>query len=170
MSFWRSIFLSQIDVQGGIKLILSNNITNSYMKTIYDYFTHDIKIITINNISKAIEKVYNEKNMLLILPYPNNKKRDKWWINKKLEKLYAIATLPFFLGKKKSPSLVIFSKYKPIIEKDSYILYISKCLIKDKKIILEVKSDKYYLYRSQSMVKNKNLRLFGILPKHYENK
>ena len=59
LSFWRSIFLSQIDVQGGIKLLLSNNIANSYIKIIYDYFSHDIEIITMNNISKALEKVYN---------------------------------------------------------------------------------------------------------------
>ena len=66
LSFWRSIFLSQIDVQGGIKLLLSNNIANSNMKTIYDYFSHDIEIITMNNTSKALEKVYKGKNILTL--------------------------------------------------------------------------------------------------------
>jgi chorismate mutase len=168
LSFWRSIFLSQIDVQGGIKLILSNNIANSYIKIIYDYFSHDIEIITMNNTSKTFEKVYNGKNILTILPYPNNDKGSKWWTNKRLEKLYAIAALPFFLRKKKSPSLIIVSKYKPIIEKDSYFLYISKYLIKDKNLMLETKSSKCYLYRSNNMINNKDLKLFGILPKHYE--
>ena len=169
LSFWRSIFLSQINVQGGIKLILSINITNSYMKTIYDYFSHDVEIITINSTSRALEKVYNEKNILTILPYPNNNIGAKWWTNKRLEKLYAIAALPFFLKKKKSPSLIIVSKYKPIIEKDTYFLYISKYMIKDKNMILETKSSKYYLYRSNNMINNNNLRLFGILPRHYES-
>ena len=168
LSFWRSIFLSQIDVQGGIKLILSNNIANSYIKTVYDYFSHDIEIITMNNTSKALEKVYNGKNILTILPYPSNNKGAKWWTNKRLEKLYAIAALPFFLKKKKTPSLIIVSKYKPIIEKDSYFLYISKYLIKDNNLILETKSSKCYLYRSNNMINNKDLKLFGILPKHYE--
>ena len=168
LSFWRSIFLSQIDVQGGIKLILSNKIANSYIKTVYDYFSHDIEIITMNNTSKALEKVYNGKNILTILPYPSNNKGAKWWTNMQLEKLYAIAALPFFLKKKKLPSLIIVSKYKPVIEKDSYFLYISKYLIKDKNIILETKSSKYYLYRSNNMINNNNLKLFGILPKHYE--
>ena len=168
LSFWRSIFLSQIDVQGGIKLILSNNIANSYIKTVYDYFSHDIEIITMNNTSKALEKVYNGKNILTILPYPSNNKGAKWWTNLQLEKLYAIAALPFFLKKKKLPSLIIVSKYKPVIEKDSYFLYISKYLIKDKNIILETKSSKCYLYRSNNMINNKDLKLFGILPKHYE--
>ena len=168
LSFWRSIFLSQIDVQGGIKLILSNNIANSYIKTVYDYFSHDIEIITMNNTSKALEKVYNGKNILTILPYPSNNKGAKWWTNIQLEKLYAIAALPFFLKKKKLPSLIIVSKYKPVIEKDSYFLYISKYLIKDKNIILETKSSKCYLYRSNNMINNKDLKLFGILPKHYE--
>ena len=168
LSFWRSIFLSQIDVQGGIKLILSNNIANSYIKTVYDYFSHDIKIITMNNTSKALEKVYNGKNILTILPYPSNNKGAKWWTNIQLEKLYAIAALPFFLKKKKLPSLIIVSKYKPVIEKDSYFLYISKYLIKDKYLILETKSSKCYLYRSNNMINDKNLKLFGILPKHYE--
>ena len=168
LSFWRSIFLSQIDVQGGIKLILSNNIVNSYIKTIYDYFSHDIEIITMNNTSKALEKVYNGKNILTILPYPSNNTGAKWWTNIQLEKLYAIAALPFFLKKKKLPSLIIVSKYKPVIEKDSYFLYISKYLIKDKNIILETKSSKCYLYRSNNMINNKDLKLFGILPKHYE--
>ena len=168
LSFWRSIFLSQIDVQGGIKLILSNNIANLYIKTVYDYFSHDIEIITMNNTSKALEKVYNGKNILTILPYPSNNKGAKWWTNIQLEKLYAIAALPFFLKKKKLPSLIIVSKYKPVIEKDSYFLYISKYLIKDKNIILETKSNKNYLYRSNNMINNKDLKLFGILPKHYE--
>ena len=168
LSFWRTIFLSQIDVQGGIKLILSNNIANSYIKTIYDYFSHDIEISTMNNTSKALEKVHKGKNILTILPYPSNNKGAIWWTNKRLEKLYAIAALPFFLKKKKTPSLIIVSKYKPIIEKDSYFLYISKYLIKDKNMILETKSSKCYLYRSDNMIDNKDLKLFGILPKHYE--
>ena len=169
LSLWRSIFLSQIDVQGGIKLILSNNIANSYIKTIYDYFSHDIEISIMNNTSKALEKVHNGKNILTILPYPSNDKGAIWWTNKRLEKLYAIAALPFFLKKKKTPSLIIVSKYKPIMEKDSYFLYISKYLIKDKNTILESKSNKYYLYRSNNMLDNSDLKLFGILPKHYEN-
>ncbi len=168
LSFWRSIFLSQIDIQGGIKIIISGSIAKSYIKTIYDYFSHDIEIITINNISKALEKIYNEKNILTILPYPGENKNAKWWTNKRLEKLYAIAALPFYLKKKVTPSLLIISKYKPIIEKDSYFLYISKILIKDKNIILETKSNKYYLYRSNNMIENKDLKLFGIIPQHYE--
>ena len=169
LSFWRSIFLSQIDVQGGIKLLLSNNIANSYIKTIYDYFSHDIEIITMNNTSKALEKVYNGKNILTILPYPSYNKGAQWWTNKRLEKLYGIAALPFFLRKKKSPSLIIVSKYKPIIEKDSYFLYISKYLIKDKNKVLISKSGKHYLYRSNNMINSNDLKLFGILPKHYED-
>ena len=168
LSFWRSIFLSQIGVQGGIKLLLSNNITNSYIKTIYDYFSHDIEIITMNNTSKALEKVYNGKNVLTILPYPSYNKGTQWWTNKRLKKLYGIAALPFFLRKKKSPSLIIVSKYKPIIEKDSYFLYISKYLIKDKNTVLISKSGKHYLYRSNNMINSNDLKLFGILPKHYE--
>ena len=169
LSFWRSIFLSQIDVQGGIKLLLSNNIANSYIKTIYDYFSHDIEIITINNTSKALEKVYNGKNILTILPYPSYNKGAQWWTNKRLEKLYGIAALPLYLRKKKSPSLIIVSKYKPIIEKDSYFLYISKYLIKDKNKVLISKSGKHYLYRSNNMINSNDLKLFGILPKHYED-
>ena len=169
LSFWRSIFLSQIELQGGIKLILSNNIANSYIKTVYDYFSHDIEIITMNNTSKALEKVYNGKNILTILPYPSYNKDAQWWTNKRLEKLYGIAALPFFLRKKKSPSLIIVSKYKPIIEKDSYFLYISKYLIKDKNTVLISKSGKHYLYRSNNMINSNDLKLFGILPKHYED-
>ena len=168
LSFWRSIFLSQIDIQGGITLIISNNVFKSYIKTVYDYFSHDIEIITMNNTSKALEKVYDEKNVIMILPYPSNKKDAKWWTNKRLEKLYAVAALPFFLRKKKSPSLVIVSKYKPVLEKDTYILYVSKYLIKDKNLTLETRSNKHYLYKSYSMLNNKDLRLFGILPKNYE--
>ncbi len=168
LSLWRTIFLSQIDIQGGIKIIISNNIFKSYIKTVYDYFSHDIEIIIMNNTSKALEKVYNENNTLAIMPYPRNNLVAKWWINKRLEKLYAIAALPFYLKKEFSPSLLIISKYKPIIEKDSYFLYISKLLIKDKNIILETKSDKHYLYKSKQMIRNKDLRLFGMLPKHYE--
>ena len=36
-------------------------------------------------------------------------------------------------------------------------------------MILESKSNKYYLYRSNNMLDNSDLKLFGILPKHYEN-
>ena len=75
----------------------------------------------------------------------------------------------FFLRKKKSPSLIIVSKYKPIIEKDSYFLYISKYLIKDKNTVLISKSGKHYLYRSNNMINSNDLKLFGILPKNYED-
>ena len=122
-----------------------------------------------NNTSKALEKVYNGKNILTILPYPSYNKGAQWWTNKRLEKLYGIAALPFFLRKKKSPSLIIVSKYKPIIEKDSYFLYISKYLIKDKNKVLISKSGKHYLYRSNNMINTKDFKLFGILPKHYED-
>ena len=38
-----------------------------------------------NNTSKALEKVYNGKNILTILPYPSNNKGAKWWTNIQLE-------------------------------------------------------------------------------------
>ena len=117
----------------------------------------------------ALEKVYNGKNILTILPYPSYNKCAQWWTNKRLEKLYGIAALPFFLRKKKSPSLIIVSKYKPIIEKDSYFLYISKYLIKDENTVLISKSGKHYLCRSNNMINSNDLKLFGILPKHYED-
>ena len=115
-----------------------------------------------NNTSKALEKVYNGKNILTILPYPSYNKGAQWWTNKRLEKLYGIAA-SFFFKEKKSPSLIIVSKYKPIIEKDSYFLYISKYLIKDKNTVLISKSGKHYLYRSNNMINSNDLKLFGIL-------
>ena len=36
-------------------------------------------------------------------------------------------------------------------------------------MILESKSNKYYLYRSNNMINSNDLKLFGILPKHYED-
>lgn len=168
LAFWSSIFLSQIDIQGGIKLIMSKGIFKSNINTVYDYFSHNVDIITINNFKKALEKLSKEKNSLLILPYPSNNEQSKWWVSKEVEKFYAIAALPFFLKKKKFPSLVIISKYKPIIEKDCFILYKSKYLLKEKNLKLEIKSNGNYLYKSDYEIENKNLKLFGALPKSYE--
>lgn len=168
LAFWRSIFLSQIDIQGGIKLIMSKGIAKFNVKTVYDYFSHDVDIITINNFKKALEKLSKEKNSLLILPYPSNNEKSKWWASKEVEKFYAIATLPFFLKKKNYPSLVIISKYKPNVEKDCFILYRSKYLLKEKNLKLETKSNKNYLYKSDCEIENKYLKLFGVLPKSYE--
>ena len=168
LAFWRSIFLSQIDIQGGIKLIMSKGITKSNIRTVYDYFSHDVDIITINNFKKALEKLSKEKNNLLILPYPSNTEKFKWWVSKEVEKFYAIAALPFFLKKKKYPSLVIVSKYKPTIEKDCIVLYRSKYLLKEKNLKLEIKSNENYLYKSDCEIENKYLKLFGALPKSYE--
>ena len=168
LAFWRSIFLSQINIQGGIKLIISRSIAKANIKTIYDYFSHDVDITTINNIKTALEKLTIEENTLLILPYPSNKEKSKWWFNKELEKFYAIAALPFFLKKKKYPSLIIISKYKPTIEKDCFVLYRSKYLLKEKNLKLENKSNKNYLYKSDCAIENKHLKLFGVLPKNYE--
>ena len=168
LAFWRSIFLSQIDIQGGIKLIMSKGIAKSNIRIVYDYFSHDVDIITINNLKKALEKLSKEKNSLLILPYPRHNEKSKWWVSKEVEKFYAIAALPFFLNKKKYPSLVIISKYKPTIEKDCFILYRSKHLLKEKKLKLETKSNEIYLYKSDYEIKNKYLKLFGVLPKSYE--
>ena len=36
-------------------------------------------------------------------------------------------------------------------------------------MVLISKSSKYYLYRSNNMINNNDLKLFGILPKHYED-
>ena len=168
LAFWRSIFLSQIDIQGGIKLIMSKGIAKFNVKTVYDYFSHDVDIITINNFKKALEKLSKEKNSLLILPYPSNNEKSKWWISKEVEKFYAIAALPFFLKKKKYPSLVIISKYKPSIEKDCFLLYRSKYLLKEKNLKLEIKSNEMYLYKSDCEIENKYLKLFGVLPNNYE--
>ena len=168
LAFWRSIFLSQIDIQGGIKLIMSNSLMRTDIKIVYDYFSHDVDIITINNTKKALEKLSNEKNMLLLLPYPRNNNDSKWWTRKELEKFYAIAALPFFIKKKKNPSLLIVSKYKPIIEKDCFVLYRSKYLLKEKNLTLETNSKNKYLYKSDGIIENKHLKLFGVLPKHHE--
>ena len=168
LALWRSIFLSQIDIQGGIKLIMSKSIAKLNVKTVYDYFSHDVDIITINNFKKALEKLSKEKNSLLILPYPGNKEKSKWWAKKEVEKFYAIATLPFFLKKKKIPSLIIISKYKPLLGKDCFILYRSKFLLKEQNLELEAKINKNYLYKSDSEIKNKYLKLFGVIPKSYE--
>ena len=168
LALWRSIFLSQIDIQGGIKLIMSKSIAKLNVKTVYDYFSHDVDIITINNFKKALEKLSKEKNSLLILPYPGNKEKSKWWTKKEVEKFYAVATLPFFLKKKKCPNLIIISKYKPLLGKDCFILYRSKFLLKEQNLELEAKINKNYLYKSDSEIKNKYLKLFGVIPKSYE--
>ena len=168
LALWRSIFLSQIDIQGGIKLIMSKSIAKLNVKTVYDYFSHDVDIITINNFKKALEKLSKEKNSLLILPYPGNKEKSKWWTKKEVEKFYAVATLPFFLKKKKCPNLIIISKYKPLLGKDCFILYRSKYLLKEQNLELETKINKNYLYKSDCEIKNKYLKLFGVIPKNYE--
>ena len=168
LAFWRTIFLSQIDIQGGIKVIIPKNIGNINRKIIYDYFSHDIKVIVTDSIKKALEKINRDKNTLLVLPYPRKTNNLKWWIKKGVEKLYIVSALPFFLKKGKQPSLVLISKYEPIVEKDFYALYISKIAIKKKNLILEDKTSKLFLYKSNSIIKNKNFKLFGIVPKHYE--
>jgi chorismate mutase len=168
LAFWRTIFLSQIDIQGGIKVIIPKNIGNIDREIIFDYFSHDIKIIETDSIKKALEKTNKEKNILLVLPYPRKNNNLKWWIKKGVENLYIVSALPFFLKKSKHPSLVLISRYEPVIEKDFYALYISKIAIKDKNLTLVDRASKFYLYKSNRIVKNKNLKLFGILPKHYE--
>ena len=56
------------------------------------------------------------------------------------------------------------------IEKDFYALYISKTLLKNTDLILEAKTSENFLYKGYRLIKNRNLRLLGVLPKHYEIK
>ena len=100
LSLWRSIFLSQINIQGGIKFILPKEIKRLFIKTIYDYFSHDIDIINIDNIKTAFKKIKEEKNLLLVLPYPGKNKNAQWWIKKDMVGVYIINTLPFIKEKK----------------------------------------------------------------------
>ena len=54
LSFWRSIFLSQIDVQGGIKLLLSNNIAISCPISV-DLFLMALMTVFRSKISNVFE-------------------------------------------------------------------------------------------------------------------
>lgn len=168
LAFWRSIFLSQIDIQGGIKIIMSKNIKDRHSKDIFDYFSHDIDSFIFKTLKKGIEKLKSKKNIFMIMPYPGNNRKSGWWTKKDFENLYVIASLPFFKKKNISPYLVIVSKYKPIINKENSILYLSKILIKEKHVSLEVKFSNLFLYKSDRVINNKNLKLFGVVPKNYE--
>ena len=102
--------MSQIQIQGGIKVIVPKNLSHSNTLTIYDYFSHDVNILITSNVKKSFERTYNEKNMLMVLPYPGENEQSKWWIKKEIEKLYIVAVLPFFLKKKKKTRLSITIK------------------------------------------------------------
>lgn len=168
LAFWRSIFFSQINIQGGIRILILKNMEHNLITKIYDYFSHDINLIKENSLNNGLERIKREKNTFLVLPYPGKIKYKDWWKKIDSHNFYIIKALPYFLKKNEKPSLVVLSKYKPIIDKNSYVLYTSRRLVNEKSCILEAKVSNYFLYKSIGFIKNKNLKLFGVLPKHYE--
>ena len=168
LALWRSIFFSQTEMQGGIKLVMLKSMSDNDIKKVYDYFSHDIKAYFFNSFRKAINELKSDKNTFMIMPYPVNTHHKNWWTRKEIKNIYIIAALPFFVQKNKKPSLVVLSKFKPKIDKDSFMLYKSNFLFKEKELYLEAKSSKSYLYRSSSLIKKRNIKLFGVVPKNYE--
>ena len=168
LSYWRNIFLSQIDLQGGIELIILSKKSDDIFKSIYDYFSHDVKIIIEKKIENATKKVHLKKNRFLVLPYPGSAKFNNWWVNFKFEKTFVIATLPFLAKKGKKPNYIILSKYFPMLEKDCCNLYISEKKIDKYDLIIEAKYKDAYFYKSYKKNNDRNLKCIGGYPKQYE--
>ena len=169
-SFWRSLFFSQINLQGGINVITLKTVERYILKEIYDYFTHDIKISSLKNLRTIEAKTASSKNTILVLPYPSDKKNSDWWTKYSFDKTYIIACLPFMVERKKKASAVIISKYYPELKKGNDYFYLSKNKIKDERLKLEAKANKYFLYKANVIIKNSELKFIGSSTKRYEVK
>ena len=169
-SFWRSLFFSQINLQGGINVITLKAVERYILKEIYDYFTHDIKISSLKNLRTIETKISSSKNTILVLPYPSNKKNGDWWTKYSFDKTYIIACLPFMVDREKKANAVIISKHYPELKKGNDYFYLSKNKIKDKRLKLEAKANKYFLYKTNIIIKNSEIKFIGASTKRYEVK
>ena len=167
-SYWRSIFFSQINIQGGIDVIVLKSAKKKEIFCIYDYFSHEVDIIKCNSVQSAYKKIISTGNSILIMPYPTSKGEGLWWTKYKFSSTCIIATLPFLINKKQKPILVVISKYMPSIEESNHFLYISKSQVKNKNMLLEAKGINRFLYKSNVAIDNPNLQLIGVLSKSYE--
>jgi chorismate mutase len=169
-SFWRSLFFSQINLQGGISVITLKEIKNNILKEIYDYFTHDIKISSLKSLRTIETKIASSKNTILVLPYPSKKKNCDWWTKYSFDKTYIIACLPFIVDREKKANAVIISKHYPELEKGNDYFYLSKNKIIDKRLKLEAKANKSFLYKTNAIIKNTEMKFIGSSTKRYEVK
>ena len=169
-SFWRSLFFSQINLQGGISVITLKAFKSNILKDIYDYFTHDIKISFLKNLRTIETNITSNKNIILVLPYPSNKKNGDWWTKYSFDRTYIIACLPFMVDREKKANAVIISKHYPELKTGNDYFYLSKNKIIDKRLKLEAKANKYYLYKTNVIIKNLEVKFIGSSTKRYEVK
>ena len=168
LSYWSSLFISQVEIQGGLKLLIPRKINNSYLKNIYDYFSHNVKIIKYESINNARKKILHEKNTLLVLPYPGSSIQNNWWSKYQFKNTYIVSTLPFLLKSNQKPNLVIISKYRPELKKDFICFYTSNKIIKSKELSIVAKSSNCYLYKTNEVILKRRIKFIGAMPKHYE--
>ena len=169
-SFWRNLFFSQINLQGGIHVITLKALKSSIITEIYDYFTHDIKIVFFKSLKTIETKITSSENTILILPYPSNKKNGDWWTKYSFDKTYIIASLPFLLDTGKKASAVIISKYYPELKIGNDYFYVAKNKIKDSRLKLEASANQHYLYKTNVIIKNLEIKFIGSSTKKYEIK
>ena len=167
-SYWRSIFFSQINIQGGISLLALKSLKKKDMYYIYDYFSQDIEVKQYKNIESACEKLISDENKLLIMPYPTSNGLGLWWTEYDFKQSFVVASLPFLINKKQAPSLVVISKHLPVNEEDSCFLYISNTPIKNRKVFLVAKKNNNFLYKSYNKINNTNLKLIGLFSRNHE--
>ena len=169
-SYWRAIFLAQTKLQGNIKIITSKSISKLQYNDILNFFTHEVKIQGYNNINQALKILLKNKNSLLILPYPKNKAEKDWWTDFDFSAAKIIASLPFIMKKSTKPRLIILSKYAPVLDDSSVMLYKSNKLIKNESLKIEAKAKDAYLYKSKNIINANNLSFIGAYPENYEIK
>ena len=164
LSFWSKIFSHQTNLQGGIDFLILDILKKAEKKIIFETFGYDISIKTYKSVTRAFSEIKSNNNKLLILPYPGQIKRSSWWKNKGFKGLYIIAAVPFIYKNQSTPSLVVVSKNKPILEGDYSFLYMSTELIKEKKLKKINQSKSFYLYLTKKFLNYDKLQFLGAYP------
>ncbi|MDC3024162.1 chorismate mutase [Alphaproteobacteria bacterium] len=164
LSFWREIFYHQTNLQGGIDFLFYKKTSYAEKKIIFNVFGNNIRTQTYISFSRACSNIKKNNNKLLILPYPGKKEKAGWWTSKSFRGLYVILAIPLIQENSNSPSLVVVSKNKPIIEGDNSFLYVSQYFIKNESLNNLSKLKSNYLYSSKKIINSKELRFLGAYP------
>ena len=163
-SIWRTIFFSQTELQGDLKVYVLRSATKKQLEDIITFFGPEKKLKYLRSNKEGFNILKKDSNSILFLDYPGTKKNSTWWKNKIFDRLYINAALPFVLKKNQKPSMVIISKNKPVIEDDQILFYKANKKNKLDNMKEIASTGKLLLLNSKQYIKTNKYKFIGSHP------
>ncbi len=163
-NFWRELFSHQTSLQGKLEFLAPKSLEKIYKEIILLSFGINTQINFFYDYNKAFNIVKRKKNKLLILPFPGKLKGANWWIKENLKKLFIVAAVPFINKDNIYPKLVVLSKHQPILTGETSFIYKTSSKQNNESFNQIAKLQSYYLYMTNVLIRDKKIKFIGAYP------